>query len=48
MPQGPPFKFSLTIVKGHLQGTMTRDNNGTVREAKVDATKAAKEPAKSK
>jgi len=41
MPQGPPFKFSLSIVKGHLQGTMTRDNNGTVREAKVDATKAA-------
>lgn len=44
MPQGPPFKFSLTIVKGRLQGEMTRENNGTVRQAKVDAAKAA--PAK--
>ncbi len=40
MPQGPPFKFSLTIVKGRLQGEMTRENNGTVRQAKVDAAKA--------
>ncbi len=44
LPQGPPFKFSLTIVKGRLQGDMTRENNGTVRQAKVDAAKAA--PAK--
>ncbi len=44
MPQGPPFMFSLTIVKGRLQGDMTRENNGTVRQAKVDAAKAA--PAK--
>ena len=44
MPQGPPFKFSLTIVKGRLQGDMSREVNGTVRQAKVDAAKAA--PAK--
>jgi hypothetical protein len=43
MPQGPPFKFALTIVKGRLQGDMTRDNNGTVRQAKVEAAKAAAE-----
>jgi hypothetical protein len=43
MPQGPPFKFSLTIVKGRLQGDMTREQNGTVRQAKVDAAKAAPE-----
>lgn len=42
MPQGPPFKFSLSIVKDHLQGTMARELSGTVREAKVDAIKAAK------
>lgn len=41
MPQGPPFKFSLALVKGRLQGDMTRENNGTVRTAKVDAAKAA-------
>lgn len=39
MPEGPPFKFSLSIVKGRLQGDMTRENNGTVRTAKVDAAK---------
>lgn len=44
MPQGPPFKFSLTLVKGRLQGQMTRaTQDGTVREAKVDAAKAAPE-----
>ena len=43
MPKGAPFKFSLTIVKGRLQGDMTRDQNGTLREAKVDAAKAAPE-----
>lgn len=41
LPQGPPFKFSLTIVKGRLQGEMSRENNGTVRKATVDAAKAA-------
>jgi hypothetical protein len=42
MPQGPPFKFSLSIVKGRLQGQMTREApDGTVRQAKVDAAKAA-------
>jgi hypothetical protein len=49
MPNGSPFKFSLSIVKGHLVGDMSRDVNGTVRQAKVDATKAAaKAPAKGK
>jgi type IV secretory pathway VirB2 component (pilin) len=43
MPKGAPFKFSLTIVKGRLQGDMTRDQNGTIREAKVDAAKVAAE-----
>ena len=43
MPEGPPFKFSLTIVKGRLQGDMTRDVKGTIRQAKVDAGKAAPE-----
>ncbi|HEU4691333.1 MAG TPA: hypothetical protein VFS23_23355 [Vicinamibacterales bacterium] len=42
MPQGPPFKFSLSLVKGRLQGDMTRESSdGTVRKAKVDAAKAA-------
>ena len=43
MPKGAPFKFSLTIVKGRLQGDMTREQNGVLREAKVDAAKAAPE-----
>ncbi len=44
MPQGPPFKFSLSLVKGRLQGLMTREApDGTVRQAKVDAQKAAPE-----
>ena len=46
MPQGPPFKFALTLVKGRLQGDMTRENNGTVRQAKVDAGKATAEKTK--
>ena len=41
MPQGSPFKFSLTIVKGRMQGDMTRESNGTVRKARVAAGKAA-------
>lgn len=39
LPQGPPFKFSLTLAKGRLQGDMTREVNGTLRTAKVDAGK---------
>ena len=42
MPQGPPFKFNVSIVKGRIQGEMTREApDGTVRKAKVDAGKAA-------
>ena len=44
MPQGSPFKFTLALVKGHLQGEMTREApDGTLRKAKVDAAKAAPE-----
>lgn len=40
-PNGPLFKFSLTIVKGRLQGDMTGERDGVVRgKAKVDAAKA--------
>ncbi len=40
-PNGPLFKFALTIVKGHLQGDMTGERDGVVRgHAKVDAAKA--------
>lgn len=42
-PDGPLFKFALTIVKGRLQGDMTGERDGVVRgQAKVDAAKAAK------
>jgi hypothetical protein len=42
-PNGPLFKFTLTIVKGRLQGDMTGERDGVVRgHAKVDAAKAAK------
>jgi hypothetical protein len=42
-PDGPLFKFSLTIVKERLQGEMTGERDGQVRgRAKVDAAKAAK------
>jgi hypothetical protein len=42
-PDGPLFKFNLTIVKGRLQGEMTGERDGVVRgRAKVDAAKAAK------
>ena len=42
-PNGPLFNFSLTIVKGRLQGDMTGERDGVVRgQAKVDAAKAAK------
>ena len=40
-PNGPLFKFTLTIVKGRLQGEMTGERDGVVRgRAKVDAAKA--------
>ena len=40
-PDGPLFKFSLSIVKGRLQGDMTGERDGVVRgKAKVDAAKA--------
>jgi opacity protein-like surface antigen len=41
-PDGPLFKFTLTVVKGRLQGDMTGEREGVVRgRAKVDAAKAA-------
>jgi len=40
-PNGPLFKFTLTIVKGRLQGQMAGVVDGAVRgTAKVDAAKA--------
>lgn len=40
-PNGPLFKFTLTIVKGALQGDMAGERDGVVRgHAKVEATKA--------
>ena len=42
-PNGPLFKFTLTIVKGRLQGDMAGERDGVVRgHAKVDAAKADK------
>jgi hypothetical protein len=42
-PDGPLFKFTLTIVKGRLQGDMAGERDGVVRgHAKVDAAKAGK------
>ena len=42
-PNGPLFKFTLSIVKGRLQGDMAGERDGVVRgHAKVDAAKAAK------
>jgi hypothetical protein len=44
-PDGPLFKFTLSIVKGRLQGEMIAERDGVVAgKAKVDAAKAA--PAK--
>lgn len=41
-PNGPLFKFALTIVKGRLAGEMTGEQDGVVRgKARVDAGKAA-------
>jgi hypothetical protein len=40
-PDGPLFKFTLTIVKGRLQGDMAGEREGVVRgHARVDAAKA--------
>jgi hypothetical protein len=40
-PDGPLFKFTLTIVKGRLEGEMAGERDGVVRgHAKVDAAKA--------
>ena len=40
-PNGPLFKFTLTIVKGRLQGDMAGERDGVVRgHAKVDAARA--------
>jgi hypothetical protein len=40
-PDGPLFKFTLSIVKGRLQGDMVGERDGVVRgRAKVDAEKA--------
>ena len=42
-PDGPLFKFTLTLVKGRLQGEMTGERDGVVRgRAKIDAAKAVK------
>lgn len=46
-PNGPLFKFALTVVKGRLQGDMTGERDGVVRgRAKVDAAKATAPKAK--
>ena len=40
-PDGPLFKFTLTIAKGRLQGDMAGTRDGVVRgHAKVEAAKA--------
>ena len=40
-PEGPLFKFTLTIVQGRLQGEMAGERDGVVRgRAKVDAGRA--------
>jgi len=40
-PDGPLLKFTLSIVKGRLQGEMAGEKDGVVRgHAKVDAAKA--------
>jgi len=45
-PDGPLFRFTLTIVKDRLQGDMAGERDGVVRgHAKVDAERA-KTPAK--
>lgn len=40
-PNGPLFKFTLTIVEGRLEGDMTGERDGVVRgRAKVEASRA--------
>jgi len=40
-PNGPLFKFTLTVVKGRLEGDMAGTRDGVVRgHANVEATKA--------
>jgi hypothetical protein len=40
-PDGPLFRFTLTIAEGRLQGDMAGERDGVVRgHAKVDAAKA--------
>ena len=40
-PDGPLFKFTLSIAKGRLQGEMAGERDGVVRgHAKVDAARA--------
>ena len=39
-PDGPLYKFSLSLVKGRLQGDMVGERDGQTRRAKVDAAKA--------
>ena len=46
-PNGTLYKFSLSIVKGRLQGEMTNERDGVVRTAKIDAEKT-KDNAKDK
>jgi len=47
LPNGQLFKFTLTIVKGRLQGDMIGERDGVVSgKAKVDAAKAAAAKAK--
>lgn len=43
LSSGAVFKFALSMAKGRLQGDMTREFNGQVNQAKVDAGKAAAE-----
>jgi hypothetical protein len=46
-PEGPLFKFTLSIVKGRLEGEMTGEREGVVRgRARVDAAKAPAAKAK--
>jgi hypothetical protein len=39
-PEGPLRSFTLTLAKGHLQGTMKLEFNGQTAEATVDAERA--------
>ena len=43
-PSGQLYKFTLSIVKGRLEGEMTLERDGTVQRAKIDAAKAKDAP----